>query len=205
MYEKLRETINKIKVSTLSETRKKELEPLLFYISSNIKNQKPVRLNFICTHNSRRSHLAQIWMQTLAAYFGLKNIQSYSGGTEETTIYPTVIDTLSISGFKISALSAGKNPVYALKFAEDEVPIIGFSKIFDHFYNPENHFATVMTCTQAEEECPFILGAETRISLPYEDPKAFDNTPVENEKYYERSMQIATELFYVLSQVNTKI
>ena len=205
MYEKLRETINKIKVSTLSETRKKELEPLLFYISSNIKNQKPVRLNFICTHNSRRSHLAQIWMQTLAAYFGLKNIQSYSGGTEETTIYPTVIDTLSISGFKISALSAGKNPVYALKFAEDEVPIIGFSKIFDHFYNPENHFATVMTCTQAEEECPFISGAETRISLPYEDPKAFDNTPVENEKYYERSMQIATELFYVLSQVNTKI
>ena len=58
-----------------------------------------------------------------------------------------------------------------------------------------------MTCSQADVGCPFIAGAEKRIPVTYEDPKAFDNTEIQNEKYRERSLQIAAEMFYVFSQI----
>jgi arsenate reductase len=40
--------------------------------------------------------------------------------------------------------------------------------------------------------------------MTFEDPKAYDNTNLQNEKYIERGLQIATELKYVFSKVNTK-
>lgn len=58
-----------------------------------------------------------------------------------------------------------------------------------------------MTCSQADGGCPFISGAEKRIAITYDDPKAFDNTDQQTEKYNERSLQIATEMFYVFSQI----
>ena len=58
-----------------------------------------------------------------------------------------------------------------------------------------------MTCSNADVGCPFIQGAEKRIPITFEDPKAFDNTPLQKEKYHERSIQIATELCYVFSQI----
>jgi arsenate reductase len=44
---------------------------------------------------------------------------------------------------------------------------------------------------------PFIPGADKRISLPYEDPKSYDNTADEGKMYDERSIQIATEMKYI--------
>ena len=92
--------------------------------------------------------------------------------------------------------------MYSIKFAENEAPIIGFSKTLDSPFNPASEFAAIMTCSQADGGCPFIAGAEKRISITFEDPKMFDNTPQQAEKYNERSVQIATELFYVFSQIN---
>ena len=60
-----------------------------------------------------------------------------------------------------------------------------------------------MTCDLQTEACPFVPGAEKRIPITFEDPKAFDNTPQQAEKYKERSLQIATELFFVFSQINS--
>ncbi len=158
-------------------------------------------MNLICTHNSRRSHLAQVWAQTAAYYYGIQNVFCYSGGTEATALYPKVAETLVQSGFKIMKLSENNNPVYAIKFAGNQAPIIGFSKTYDDDFNPENEFAAIMTCSQADGGCPFIAGAEKRIAVTYDDPKAFDNTEQQSEKYNERSMQIATEMFYVFSQI----
>ncbi len=74
-------------------------------------------------------------------------------------------------------------------------------KLDDHF-NPASDFAAVMTCSQADVGCPFITGAEKRIPVTYDDPKAFDQTPQQKEKYHERSLQIATEMHYVFSQIS---
>ena len=187
----------------ISAERKIILLPLIDFIQTKVSHKQEIRLNLICTHNSRRSHLAQVWAQTAAAYFNIKNVFCYSGGTEATALFPMAAKTLEQSGFKIKTIAAGTNPIYAIKYGENEHPIIGFSKTYDDDFNPQSEFAAIMTCSQADGGCPFIAGAEKRISITFEDPKAFDNTPQQAEKYKERSLQIATEMLYVFSQIKS--
>ena len=127
----------------------------------------------------------------------------YSGGTEATALFPIVAKTLEHSGFEINSISENKNPIYSIKYAENEHPIIGFSKIFDDNFNPKEAFAAILTCSQADQGCPFITGAEIRIPITFEDPKVFDNTTQQAQKYQEKSLQIAAELTYVFSQINS--
>tara|TARA_R110000751_G_scaffold105046_3_gene200754 strand:- start:4810 stop:5445 length:636 start_codon:yes stop_codon:yes gene_type:complete len=203
LFEDIEKTIKQLRPDTISESRKEVLQPLADYIQSKVNNNLEIRINFICTHNSRRSHLSQIWAQTIASYFAIKNVFCYSGGTEATVVYPMVIRTLNQSGFKINALSNDKNPIYSIKYSNNEHPIIGFSKTLDDDFNPQSQFAAIMTCSQADGGCPFIAGAEQRIPITFEDPKAFDNTPQQEEKYNERSLQIATEMLFVFSQIKS--
>ncbi len=205
MHPNLKQTIESLDTSALSNERKEIVKPLIEYISAKVENNDPIRIVFICTHNSRRSHLAQIWMQTLAHYHDISSFYSYSAGTEKTAVYPSVIDTLKNSGFLIEQLSEGKNPIYAVKFDDNESGVNAFSKELTSGFNPKSDFAAIMTCSQADEGCPFIAGAEKRIPITYEDPKAFDNTDEEEAKYNERSLQIATELQYVFQQVTTNL
>ena len=64
--------------------RKTLLDDLTDYVITQTAAGSPVRLIFICTHNSRRSHMAQLWAQTAAAYHGVAAIETFSGGTEAT-------------------------------------------------------------------------------------------------------------------------
>lgn len=202
LFLEIKNTTRFFDFKTISDERKNLLLPLIFYIQDRVNTLQEIRLTFICTHNSRRSHLSQVWAQTAATHFGIKNISCYSGGTKATALFPLVAEILNESGFKIEAISEGKNPVYSIKFAPNEHPIIGFSKTYDAVFNPESKFAAILTCSQADHGCPFIAGAEERIPITYNDPKAFDNTPQQFKKYQERSIQIATEMFYVFSQIN---
>ena len=185
----------------LTADRTEALQPLVDYINEKAAGDSETRINFICTHNSRRSHLTQILAQAAAAHYGIPNVFCYSGGTEATALYPMVAETLKNAGFAVQLLSGGHNPVYAIKYSENEHPVIGFSKTYYDAFNPESEFAAIMTCSQADGGCPFISGAEKRIAITYEDPKAFDNTPEQAAKYDERSLQIATEMFYVFSKI----
>lgn len=199
LYPELQKVINGLNPEGISTERKAVLQPLIDFIASKIATNEPIRLNFICTHNSRRSHLSQVWAQTMAHYFGVKQVICYSGGTEATALFPMVSQTLEAQGFTISKLSTQDNPVYAIKFAANEQPVLGFSKTYDDSFNPTADFAAIMTCSQADAGCPFIAGAAKRIPITYEDPKVFDGTPEQAKKYKERSLQIATELYYVFA------
>jgi len=201
LFSEIENVIKNLNIESLSAERKETLQPLIDFIQSKVINQQEIRLNLICTHNSRRSHLSQVWAQTASAYFNIKNVFCYSGGTEATAMFPMVAKTLAKQGFQIKNIADGSNPVYTIKYAENEHPIIGFSKTYDDDFNPKNEFVAIMTCSQADGGCPFIAGAEKRIPITFEDPKAFDNTPQQVEKYEERSLQIATEMFYVFSQI----
>jgi arsenate reductase len=201
LFPAIENVIATLNFETISEERKTVLQPLVDYIQAKVNNQQEIRLNLICTHNSRRSHLSQVWAQTAAAYYGIKNVFSYSGGTEATAMFPMAAQTLAKQGFQIKTIAEGNNPVYAIKYAANAHPVIGFSKTFDDDFNPQSEFAAILTCSSADQGCPFIAGAEVRIPITFEDPKAFDNTPQQAEKYEERSLQIATELFYVFSQI----
>ena len=201
VFPEIAAVINTFNFESISAERKIILQPLVDYIQSKVSNQQEIRLNLICTHNSRRSHLSQVWAQTAAAYYDIKNVFCYSGGTEATAMFPMVSKTLAKQGFEIKTIAEGSNPIYTIKYADNEHPIIGFSKTYDDDFNPQNEFVAIMTCSQADGGCPFIAGAEKRIPITFEDPKAFDNTPQQEEKYEERSLQIATEMFYVFSQI----
>lgn len=201
MYSKLLETIELLKKQEINEDRKVILAPLIDFIQKKFDNNKKIDINFICTHNSRRSHLSQIWAQVASTYFDIPNVTCYSGGTEETAMFPMVVETLMRQGFFIMKISDAENPVYAVKYHEDMHPVIGFSKKYDHMFNPQHDFAAVMTCSQADGGCPFIPGADKRIPITFEDPKLSDGTPEQEKVYHERSLQIGAEIFYVFSQI----
>ena len=201
LYPELESIAKSFHFENISQDRKETLKPLIDFIQAKASQQEEIRLNLICTHNSRRSHLAQIWAQAAAAHYQTPNVFCYSGGTEATAVFPVVAETLKESGFKIQNLSTGTNPVYAVKYADNQHPVIAFSKTYYDEFNPEGGFAAIMTCSQADGGCPFISGAEKRIAITYADPKEFDNSPQQSEKYHERSLQIAEEMFYVFSQI----
>jgi arsenate reductase len=201
MFENLSKTIETITKIEVSEERKSVLQPLVDYVQKKVNANEEIRLNFICTHNSRRSHLSQIWAQTMAFHFQIQNVFCYSGGTEATALFPKVAETLTNQGFEIQKISQEQNSVYAVKFDENQHPIICFSKTYFDAFNPKSNFAAIMTCSNADEGCPMVFGAEARFPIKYDDPKAFDGTEVMNEKYKERSLQIASEMHYVFSQI----
>ncbi|WP_017257545.1 arsenate-mycothiol transferase ArsC [Pedobacter arcticus] len=202
LYHQLIQTVSELNAETIAKERKDNLQSLINFVQYKVDHHQEIRLNFICTHNSRRSHLSQVWAQTLAHHFNISNVFCYSGGTEATAVFPQVVTALKTAGFQINKLSEESNPVYGIKYDADEHPIIAFSKKYDADFNPSTGFAAILTCTEADGACPFIVGAEQRIALPFEDPKAFDHTAQKTEKYEERSLQIATELFYVFSKIS---
>lgn len=190
-------------ISSLEETLKEipdQRKHKLMAISDYIRSKESANLTFICTHNSRRSHLCQIWSAVIAKHFDIDNIETYSGGTEATAFNTRAVAALERTGFEVEN-PGGKNPRYKVFFDEEEEPLICFSKKFDDSLNPQEHFAAVMTCTDADENCPFVPGADKRFSVSYVDPKEADGTPQEAKTYDERCQQIATEIYYLMSQV----
>lgn len=202
MYPDLLKTVELISNISVSDERKEVVQPLIEYIQNKVTTNQEIRLNFICTHNSRRSHLSQIWAQTMAFQFKIDKVFCYSGGTEATAMFPKVAETLVNQGFQIQKLSQENNPVYAVKLDENQAPIICFSKTYSDDFNPKSNFGAIMTCNNADEGCPMVFGAEARFPIKYNDPKAFDGTELMNEKYAERSLEIASEMYYVFSQIN---
>ncbi len=174
---------------------------ILGEIAAFISKQKSAQLVFICTHNSRRSHIAQIWAAAAAAYFDINNVKVYSGGTEATAFNPRAVSALRDLGFRIDATSNGSNPHYSVRFSDDHSPFEVYSKKYDVSENPSSGFAAVMVCSHADENCPIVNGAAVRISLPFDDPKDFDGTDLESIKYHERSLEIGREIFYAFSQI----
>ncbi|HTJ50037.1 MAG TPA: hypothetical protein VL443_11320 [Cyclobacteriaceae bacterium] len=181
--------------------RKEILEELSVFIESRVKANQPVYLNFICTHNSRRSHLSQLWAQAAAYYYDISNVHCFSGGTEATAFNPRAVKAMREAGFQITVIKDSDNPVYEVRFAMDAKPVIAFSKKYDDPFNHNTDFAAIMTCSHADENCPMVLGASKRIAITYNDPKDFDGTPQEAEKYKERVLQIGREILFTFSQV----
>jgi arsenate reductase len=203
IYKPILENINAFEkeFDQISEERKQQLKELTAFVEGKIKNKQKVELTFICTHNSRRSHISQIWAQTAAAYYDVPNVVAYSGGTEATALNPRAIKAMEEAGFKIAKTKEGTNPVYEVRFSDSENPIMAFSKKYSDPFNPLKDFAAILTCSHADENCPMVFGASTRISINYDDPKDFDGTPLEAAKYKERVHEIGREIAYAFSQV----
>lgn len=183
----------------ISSERKILLEKLANHIQERLNSNKETNLVYVCTHNSRRSHLGQIWAKVAADFFGFK-INTFSAGTEATAFNQNAINALISAGFRVVKLDETSNPKYEVIFGEGKSNIC-FSKTIDDKTLPKENFVAVMTCGDADENCPFIPGCDLRIGTTYFDPKSYDNTVLQNEKYTERSNQIAMECLYVFSLI----
>jgi len=181
----------------IGNQRKAALDQLAEIINkSQTKN-----LIFICTHNSRRSHFAQIWMHIACRHFGIgEKVLSYSGGTEATALNPRTAEALGRAGINVQK-GTGDNPLYKLRFAEDIAPIEAFSKVYSHDSNPKNHFIAIITCDEAAEACPLVTGAESRFMLRYKDPKVADDSASECATYDARCAEIAQEMRYLAARI----
>jgi arsenate reductase len=189
--------------NTIPAERKEQLKEIAGYINKKVDANAPVNLTFICTHNSRRSHMSQIWAQSAAVYYNIPNVYCFSGGTEATAFNPRSVRALRTAGFEIKQLDQSKNPIYNVYFDTDNNFLKGFSKKFSDDSNPQDNFVAIMTCSHADQVCPLVPGATARFAIPYLDPKVADNTPNEENKYNERCKQIASEMFYLLSKVKS--
>lgn len=199
----IEQNINQLKNSfgVIPKQRKELLKETAQYISNKLNQSEEVNLIFICTHNSRRSHISQVWAQTAAEYYDIPNIKCYSGGTEATAFNPRAVKAMQKVGFRIEKKDDSENPVYLVDYSDNKEPLKCFSKVYSDEFNPQNDFAAIMTCSDADENCPVVLGAEARFPIRYDDPKVYDNTDQEEKKYSERVKQIGAEILFLFSNI----
>jgi arsenate reductase len=199
----LSKTLEKLtsEFAVIPNDRKEILNDLTEFVRQKSASGQTISLNFICTHNSRRSHISQIWAQAAAYYYGINNVECFSGGTEATAFNPRAVKAMKEAGFEININKDGTNPVYDVRYAIEAPALTAFSKKYDDEFNPKKDFAAIMTCSHADENCPLVFGAIKRIALTYDDPKNFDGTPMESEKYSERVNEIGREILYAFSKV----
>ena len=178
--------------------RKVLLEKLATYLQDKLDLNDQSKLMFICTHNSRRSHFGQILSALAAEYYQIPEVQTFSAGTEVTAFHPNAITALRSIGLEIKDTENSSNPHFIVTWGPTH-SLVAFSKLIDDEVNPKEHFAAIMTCTQAEQNCPYVAGAEFRLGLPFDDPKSYDGTAQESSMYLTRVHQMATEIYYVFS------
>ena len=183
--------------------RKNTLNQLGKFIQEKAHHDDNVNLNFICTHNSRRSHMAQLWSQAAALYYQVPNVFCFSGGTVATAFNQNAVNALQYFGFQISKASETENPLYLVRFSETDLVVEAFSKRFDDPVNPQDNFVAILTCSDADEACPVVPGASARFLIKYDDPKMFDGTELEQQKYRETALEIGREMMFAFSRINS--
>ena len=189
-------------VSLISEGRIIDLSFFAEEINRLIKETGESNVTFVCTHNSRRSQLSEIWLRILAEYYGVKNLKTFSGGTESTAFNHRMVAALRRAGFDLVTKDESvKNPIYTLRDDTGDSPAM-FSKKYDDPYNPRKDFIAVMVCSEADTACPFVPGAFSRIALPYVDPKKSDDTDMESVTYDNKVREIGRELIYVAKLIS---
>jgi arsenate reductase len=199
--QQINKTISTLNNAEIDKKRKVILNPLIETLKESLLSNSSVNLNFICTHNSRRSHLSQVWAQIAASYYGIRNIYCYSGGTEATKVYPSVLQALENQGLHCQQLSLNENPIYAIRYADADPPIIAFSKRYNDLFNPQQNFIALLTCNDADEQCPIVEGAKSRHVVSFQDPKIWDGKPQELKGYMEKSLEIGSEMFYIIKNL----
>ncbi|MCX7998556.1 MAG: hypothetical protein N3A69_06315 [Leptospiraceae bacterium] len=202
LYDKLKQNLElSLQNKDLNNEHKEVLDQLKAYIQTKLQNKEVSKLVFICTHNSRRSHISQFLAWAYSLFFDLKDIEFYSGGTEATAPHPNAMQALEDFGFQIRKLETGVNTKYEVYAGSEIPPLTAFSKIYNHPMNPKEGFAAIMVCDDAAENCPIVYGAEAKFKLTYRDPKIFDNTEQARTKYYEKVLEIALDMAYLFSEL----
>jgi len=190
----------------LPASRREVLDGLVAAVADALEAGDAPELVFICTHNSRRSQMAQVWARVAAERAGVAGVETHSGGTEATAFHPNAVGALRRAGLTVErgdavGFSRADNHEYLVSGGPLPGALTCWSKTFGDGANPQSSFIAVMTCSDADEACPFVPGAGARVPVTYVDPKISDGTAAEAATYDERCAQIAAEMIYVFDRV----
>lgn len=120
----------------------------------------PIRVLFVCTHNSARSVMAEILLRRK----GGAAFEAFSAGTEPGAVRPLTLRVLQEGGFDTSSLR---------------------SKSVDEFQGQRFHYV-ITVCDQARQSCPVFPGSGESLHWAYEDPSEARGTQDEQLAVYRR-------------------
>jgi hypothetical protein len=137
--------------------------------------------------------------------YEISNIHTFSGGTEATALNERVITAIKNVGFTVDSTTLDEsNPRYFIKWETEMEAYEAFSKKYSNKANPSTNFAAIMVCSEADEGCPIVHGSDFKLSLPYLDPKAFDDTDKEGESYANKIREIGREALFTMLSVKNR-
>jgi hypothetical protein len=191
------------------------------WVAKNYQRGKRLDVTVICTGNSRRSILGATMGNVAAAYYGMPEVRFHSGGTAPTACNVRTVTALKAIGVEIeptgTEATRGEpqtaNPVYRIRWGSSGEtggggPVMEateFSKRYDNPANPQNGFAALMVCGEADAGCPVVRGSALRVSVPYLDPKIYDGGAFEAAKYAERRDDMGRLMLAVMMQARQQI
>ncbi len=200
----------------IDETHRQAGQKLVDWIANNYRPGKPLDVIVVCTGNSRRSMLGATMGNIAAAYYGMPDIHFHSGGTAPTAFNSRTVAALREIGVVIEP--TGKeaargevetaNPMYRVRWGmpgETALETTEFSKHYDDPSNPQQGFAALMVCGEADAACPFVKGSALRLSMPYLDPKIYDGGAYESAKYAERRDDMGRLMLSVMMQARRRL
>ena len=187
----IKKYISKIEKFKPNNKSKKRLHNIIDGINSLTQKRK-LNLVFICNHNSRRSQFAQFWGEILAIHYN-KRINIYSAGIIKTKVYFQVIESIKRIGFSVSK----KKSSYQINYNNQTIKLS--SKLLKEIKNI--NFISIMTCSDTDASCPINLRSSLNLKLYFQDPKIYDGTFNEEQKYDAICLKIASELNYIFKNL----
>jgi hypothetical protein len=193
-------------------------QTLADWIASNYRPGQPLNVVVVCTGNTRRSILAATTGNIAASYYGMPEVRFYCGGTSPTALNARALKTLREMGVEIDPLGkeAGRgepntaNPMYRVRWGSPSdsrgpaMEAVEFSKHYTDSSNPQQGFAGLTVCAEADVECPVVKGSALRISMHYLDPKIYDDGAYESAKYAERRDDMGRSMLSVMLQAQKR-
>jgi arsenate reductase len=204
----------------IGETHRLAGGKLADWIAQNYEPGKPLDLIAVCSANSRRSFFGATMGNIAAAYYGMPEIRFHCGGAAApSALNIRTVKALKEIGIEVepTGIEAARgepqtaNPVYRIRWGSGSetggsaMEAMEFSKRYDDPTNPQNGFAALMVCGEADADCPQVKGAVLRVSMPYLDPKIYDDGSYEAAKYAERRDDMGRLMLAVMMQARQLI
>jgi arsenate reductase (thioredoxin) len=195
----------------IEEAHREGSHKLVDWLVKNYTPGKPLGVIVVCTGNTRRSMFGAAMGNLAASYHGLE-VRFSSGGTAPDAFNPRTITALREIGVTIDPIgreaprgSAGReNPIYIVRWGQG-LEAQEFSKHYTDAGNPQDQYAAIVVCSEADASCPTVQGAAIRIPVKYLDPKLYDGAPFEAAKYAERRDDIGRFMLSTLMQARRQL
>tara|TARA_Y100001949_G_C15986510_1_gene330879 strand:+ start:2001 stop:2567 length:567 start_codon:yes stop_codon:yes gene_type:complete len=171
-----------------NQKRKKRLDNIASVINENLNKTRSIV--FLCTHNSRRSQICEVWGKVFAEIYR-KKININSAGAFKTVVHSQVYESIVKCGLVVD----NKKEIFF-----DKKKFKLNSKTIDSL--TMKNFIAVMTCSNAEKSCPNDPRSIRNIKMFFNDPRIYDETDKMSREYLNTTIYIAEELNYIFKNIN---